>query len=1301
MNAVRNIVFLLVYLSLFQVHSQSFSFRHYNVENGLHQSQISTIAQDQSGLLYLGSMSGGISRFDGVNFESVHSDVLGSAVIWKIIVDSKGRLWIASDAGLFMMEDGALKRFSDEDGFKSDEVWSLFESKQNEIWIGTKDKGLYVYNDKNFYHFGINDGLGFSSVNAIGQDPKGNIWVGSYGYGLAKIVNHKAENVTGISGINSKIIYDFKTLIDGVFLCASEDGLWELNEGRFEKSRYNPIEGNNRIIAIEQDAYGAIWLATEDNGMFLFDSPDNYVHLTDNSGLNTNYLFSLFIDDQQNLWVGSDGAGISLFSGRMFAYLNRSNGLSSNQVLALMQDHNKNLWFGTDKGIDVVSPKFEIKQIELQDGHIDRYINRIYEDSKNRIWVGTEVGLCKIDKDDSCIVDPFKKITGSVFTFYENNIDEIWIGGDDGLWVYKGDSLSRLVNQKIPDDIVFYIFGDSKGIKWVLLSESIIKIDGESTTSLKLSKEIKGAFDMTEDEGGNYYIAHQAGILVMRPDGTFGTIDNKNGLASNSVYFCKYVDGALWVGHQWGVDKLKLNNDGHPLEVRHYGNSEGFSGLETNDKAFLKDISGNYWIGTVLGAFRLNTKYDKPLVHAPHLILKKLNVLHGSIDWRTEYPDWSVKNNLPVEPTFQHEHNHISFDFVGIDFKDPAGILYQYMLEGYDEDWSPPSPSNKATYPNLPPGIYTFKVKAGNLHGNWSETISYSFEVEGPFWTKTWFYALVIPLGVLLICFVMVYRTRRLTRSKRRLEEVVRTRTVELRQNNKRLEQLSIVAREIYDGVLICGPTGKIEWYNKSFYQMAGYETEEQFKQSKYGKIENIQELSSLENIDAVIQLFENDPLPFKYDSAHISSSGKERWTAGTLTPIYSENNTLINIVGIYTDITKRKQVELELLNKNKELEKLSMIAKRMNEAVLICDAFGKIEYYNFGFVRNSGYTKEEFVMVMEETKTLQEFSSNEKINEIVIGFQYSKETVFYDSFHKRKDESIMWTTASLTPVYKNDVLSNIVVVYTDITERRNISNRLQQTNKDITDSIKYAKQIQRAVLPDINIMTNVYPDSFVFYKPRDIVSGDFYWFSLVRGVLIIAAADCTGHGVPGAFMSMIGNEFLHQIVNNSQVDYPHQALEKLDEMIIRALHQETGEGSQTTKDGMDIALCAIHLESKMCQFAGAFNPLYLVRDNEVVVHSAVKEAIGGSTARDKNFTSHEFQLQSNDRIYLLSDGFTDQFGGPRNKKFTRRRFRETLLELKDIPMTQQEAKFEEIYKNWVGNQKQIDDMLIIGLEIP
>ncbi|HYG53065.1 MAG TPA: tetratricopeptide repeat protein [Flavobacteriales bacterium] len=272
--------------------------------------------------------------------------------------------------------------------------------------------------------------------------------------------------------------------------------------------------------------------------------------------------------------------------------------------------------------------------------------------------------------------------------------------------------------------------------------------------------------------------------------------------------------------------------------------------------------------------------------------------------------------------------------------------------------------------------------------------------------------------------------------------------------------------------------------------------------------------------------------------------------------------------------------------------------------------------------------------------------------------------------------------------------------------ELKNAYELISEKNKEITDSINYARRIQLGILPSDEELSNTVHEHFVLYKPKDIVSGDFYWCKKINppetdlNVGVIAAVDCTGHGVPGAFMSMLGQTLLNQSVKSGEVTSPADALNYLNKELPNNLKSQ--DKQQSIKDGMDLTLVAIEFTSKYLLYAGANNPLWIVRNKSLIELEPDKQAISASDEIEKKpFRNKEFVLQENDMVYLFTDGYADQFGGPKGKKFKYSKLQELLVEISESSMENQKLKLNEVFENWRGSLEQVDDVLIVGIRIP
>ncbi len=278
----------------------------------------------------------------------------------------------------------------------------------------------------------------------------------------------------------------------------------------------------------------------------------------------------------------------------------------------------------------------------------------------------------------------------------------------------------------------------------------------------------------------------------------------------------------------------------------------------------------------------------------------------------------------------------------------------------------------------------------------------------------------------------------------------------------------------------------------------------------------------------------------------------------------------------------------------------------------------------------------------------------------------------------------VLMTTFVVISIFREQIIENRLIV--------------REQKREIIDSINYASRIQTAALPMQSLKAKLFPNSFVLFLPKDIVSGDFYWFGEKDGRKLIAAIDCTGHGVPGAFMSMIGNSFLHEIVLEQGYTEPAIVLDKLRAKIIRTLDQDESGPSQ--KDGMDMALLAFDDSARTVEFAGAKNPLYYMRNGELNELKGDKMPIGEEAGEHRDFTNHKLEVQSGDVYYLFTDGYPDQFGGEKGKKYKYSNFKKFLVKHHQRPMIDQENILLEEFNDWKRDLEQLDDVCVIGVKV-
>lgn len=379
-------------------------------------------------------------------------------------------------------------------------------------------------------------------------------------------------------------------------------------------------------------------------------------------------------------------------------------------------------------------------------------------------------------------------------------------------------------------------------------------------------------------------------------------------------------------------------------------------------------------------------------------------------------------------------------------------------------------------------------------------------------------------------------------------------------------------------------------------------------------------------------------------------------------------------------------------------------IAEKTNYIDWLKEGYGGISeaYEDMGDYKNAFdfYKKYKDIMdtlanssVKEQLAKLQaEYDSENKDKEIEA---FKRQRELSDANSSKKNIIIYLSIGSLVIV-----LVFAVFLFRGYKEKQKINLIIEEKNKNITDSILYAKRIQTAILPSGEQIRQKIKDHFVYYWPKDIVSGDFYFFAESGSKMIFAVADCTGHGVPGAFMSMIGNSLLSQIIKEKGITKPSEILNHLNAGVRSALQQNDLEGE--TNDGMDIALCAFDISAKKMEYAGANRSLVIVNANGLQEIPANKFPIGGVQAekQERQFTNHEFSISSSDTVYLSTDGFADQFGGPDGKKFRTQRFKELLHKISSRDISAQRDELERTMNEWMHSTEQLDDILVAGIKI-
>jgi len=1105
------------------------SIKYLNVEQGLNSQYISCLIEDKAGNIWIGTSGGGLCQYDGKFFTYYTTENgLSSNSIRCLYQDSKGNLWIGTNgAGLCFFDGESFITYTTEQGLINNTIRSIIEDNKGNIWIGS-EKGISCFNGKYFIHYTTKQGLSNDKVLSLYRDRKGNIWIGTYRGGVNCFDGQAFTHYTSEQGLSYNEVWSIIEDKNGNMCFGTSNGLnfydgksftiysveqglkdsviWSIIEDRFGNLWFSTQNGvscydgecfinittehgltENYVRSIIQDRTGNLWLGTWGGGLCRLEY-GIFLHFTTKQGLSCNNVWSIIEDKKKNLWFATSGGGICCFNGDYFKYYTTKQGLTTDIIWSIIEDKNGNLWFGTNGGGAYCFTGTHFIQFTIENGLSDNKIWKIYEDKSGNIWFGTdEGGVCYYDGNSFVHITKKQGLTdNTVLSILEDRKGNLWFGTyEGGVCFYDKKLLTYFTKENgLSSNTVYTLLEDKYGNIWIGGNNGItivLNFLENITSSFKknhIHKKLKKINEIF-NKGVEIYF-NKTPIIKLNKD---------NFLIDNRIYaLFEDKKNNVWIGCNKGLIKIhglmnyiyeyfREENKGEKLTVeniknmfREYGIKEGFIGGDVWLNSVCEDSEGNIWWGAGKCLTKYNPRYDLKDSLPPSIVLKNIKLFFEEVKWEdlknAKFSHISKWNPIPQNLSLPYNKNHITFNYVGISWSRPDKIMYQFMLEGLDKDWNPPTEKTEVTYSNLPHNKYTFKVRAINDDGIYSKPMEYKFEIRPPWWKTWWFRTIYIVSSIIILISIYMWRTAALRKRQKELEQEIQKATAEIKKQRDEIA------------------------------------------------------------------------------------------------------------------------MQRDLVIKQKE--------------------------------------------------------------------------------------------------------------------------QIEQQKKDIIDSINYAKKIQEAILPRTEEIKNILNEFFILYMPRDIVSGDFYYINKVNEWLIIAVGDCTGHGVPGAFMTMLGISFLTEIVRKREITKANQALNELRKEIISALQQKGITGEQ--KDGMDIGLVAIQTETLFCQYAGANNTLYLLRKEnnieqeknetyKLIEYKGDKMPVAIYERMD-DFTNHEIYLKKGDMLYLFTDGYADQFGGDKCKKFTYKRFKELILSNANKTMKEQKLILEKTIINWKNNFEQTDDITVIGFKI-
>ncbi|MCK4662577.1 MAG: SpoIIE family protein phosphatase [Bacteroidales bacterium] len=1193
-------------------------------------SQNWSIVQDKRGVMYFGN-NRGVLEFDGKNWRLI--EVSNKSIVLSLAIDRYGTIYVGASGEFgYLASDSIGQMTYISLANKIDKKNKNFSYVRK---IHATTHGIYFITIDNIFRW-FNDTINIIPIHLsphFGFVVNDELLVIQSDSGIYLIKNNKSlllpYSKKIISEYNKNLILPYSEK-GKILICTEHNGFYiynlsvlSINDSiisnkkneqssiitklNTEIDEYINNNGIYSAVKIKNNRYA---FATLRGGIIIMDNHGKLVQIINkNRGLQNNSVYNIYVDNCNNLWAALEN-GISYIE--LSSPLSMFNELNGFEGYALSNiRYNGKIYASTMRGIYYL-PEYKMSLINDKHNFLPVHNTKSYcwdfIQINNTLLAAGNYGVIQIS---GTVAQELYNI-GNIYCFGQSKKFPaiVFLGLSDGFaslkikYPYKQDNMSASKTLKFIDngrfkginETIRKIISDKNGDIWLTTMYNgiiYLKFKNHDISDFQITRfnTTHGLPELSLNYvhyiNNNIILATQKGIykaiitqcpdsIKFVPDSSFGNIFVSDSIATTQIYVDK--NNKIWINSDLGIGTLIKNNDNSYNQ-----NTVPFKRIPLNTiYKFDIEQNGLVWISTCEGLYRYDPKIEKNYYVEFHSIIRKVTINNKNIIFNgTYYDDTLVKDNYFISsslfqpkqliPELDYNNNSITFEYSTTFFENESANQFQYILEGFDKNWSNWTNETKAVYTNLFEGTYCFKVKSKNIFEVQSSEANYKFTVSPP-WYRTILSYIAYGLIFMLIFYAgIILYSRRLKAANLRLENIVKERTIkivnqkeEIQTQAKELEKLSIVASETDNGVMIMDAEGKIEWVNEGYTKMLGYTLIDLLKEKR----DNLLKVSSYKNIKDVFQSIHNSKKPKIYESENTTKSGKKKWVQTTITPFLDNNKEIRKLISIDSNVTKLKNAEKEISNQKEE----------------------------------------------------------------------------------------------------------------------------------IIDSIIYAKRIQNALFPSKELLKKTIPQYFILDKPRGIVSGDFYWFSEIKNKFIIAVADCTGHGVPGAFMSMLGVTMLNKIVNEKGIVKPNEILDRLRNNVIISLHQ-TGEIGEAN-DGMDIALITIDKKNNFLEYAGANNSAYLFRNNEFTEIFADKMPIGIYSEIETPFSCQKMSLQTNDIIYLFTDGYADQFGGSKDRKFLYKNFKILLKEIHHLPMNEQETKLFKTHRKWKENNEQVDDILIMGIKI-
>ena len=814
-------------------------FSHFTKKEGLLNSIISCMLEDKSGNLWFGCI-GGMTRYDGKYFTHFSSTDLSNQIVYCALEDKSGNLWFGTTMGIYKLSNNDIDSIAQNQNLRSYNRQSHTHKKETSF--------------KSFTHYTIRQGLSHNEVRSIAEDKSGNLWFGTAGGGVNKFDGVSFTHFTTKDGLSNRFVNKIMEDQSGNLWFGTDYGANKYDGKYFYHYTTNEGLSNNMVLSIHEDKSGDLWFGTLEDACKFQPAKTGqlgtFTHFTEKEGLSRNPVWNFLEDKSGNFWICSDGS-LNKYSGNNFTHFTTQEGLSNNSVRSVIQDSTGSLWFGTlYGGVSKYDGSF-FYHYTSNEGLSDHVVFCITEDKLGNLWFGTHSG--GITKFDGKTFTHFTKKNGLLSNYVACIMEDIegnlWIGNENGICKYDGKYFTQFTKKEgLSDNMVLTIQQDLLGNFWFGTSNGGItkyqppKDNHEAIFTHFTHKEgfpFNEVESIHEDKSGDLWFGTTASGLwkYENPKGgdkaSFTILNEEQGLSDLNVRsIIEDHSGNLWLGTQFGLNKLsKLrahsNTNDVPIKqstnndyyFKSYSYEDGFLGIGCYRNSMFEDKEGTIWIGANDRLTAYHPEGDVPDTIPPNMQLTGISIFNELISWPLlqNYQDTTlilgngvkVRNmdfdstsnwySVPDHLSLRHDNNDLTFNFIGITQKSPKKVKYRYFLEGNDENWSAITSLTEAHYGNLSHGHFTFKVKAMNSEGYWSNEFQYPFAIRPPWWLTWWAYSLYALCIITLLWQLHKFqqaRTIRIEREKTQAKELEQAKEIEKAYTELKATQAQLIQSE-------------------------------------------------------------------------------------------------------------------------------------------------------------------------------------------------------------------------------------------------------------------------------------------------------------------------------------------------------------------------------------------------------------------------------------------------------------------------------------------------------------------------